>query len=294
VLSGRTITWTTSDAAVAVVSSQGIVTAVAPGGPVTITATSEGKTGTATVSVVVPVVTAVSVSPDVAAVGVGGTVALTATVVDQNGVVIASPAVTWSTSNSAIATVSEAGVVTGVAAGGPVTITASSSGKSGTASVTVSIDPCATSITINIGQTVSGTLASSDCAFEDGSYTDMYRLAVTTSARVQIDVSSAAFDAYLILFEVQSDGTSVAVGADNDTGPGNDARIVRTLAANTTYLIAANSLLPGQTGPYSIAVLTSTAIVADATTDSRSLVVLATKVPRSRIAAWQRVQTPPR
>lgn len=50
VLTGRTITWATSSQAVATVSTTGVVTAVA-GGSATITATSEGKSGTATVSV---------------------------------------------------------------------------------------------------------------------------------------------------------------------------------------------------------------------------------------------------
>lgn len=47
---GRVVTWTSGDVAVAAVSSNGLVTAVAMG-TATITATSEGKTGTATVSV---------------------------------------------------------------------------------------------------------------------------------------------------------------------------------------------------------------------------------------------------
>ena len=294
VLTGRTITWTTSDAAVAVVNSQGIVTAVAPGGPATITATSEGKTGSATVSVESPAVTSITVSPNVAGVGVGATVALTATAVDQNGVVIVSPTIAWSSSNTAVATVSQNGVVSGVEAGGPVTITAASSGKSGTASITVSIDPCAASIPITIGQTLSGTLTSTDCAFDDGSFVDMYRLAVAGSTRVQIDVSSSAFDTYLILFEVQADGTLVAVAFDNDAGPGADARIVQTLAANTTYLVAANSLLGGQTGPYSVSVQTSTAIAAEAASERSGATVLAKKVRRAGVFAGHRLAAPPK
>ncbi len=49
-LSGRTVTWSTSAAAIATVSQAGLVTA-AGGGTATITATSEGKTGNATISV---------------------------------------------------------------------------------------------------------------------------------------------------------------------------------------------------------------------------------------------------
>ena len=51
VLTGRTVVWASSDAGLASVSQTGLVTAIAEGGPVTITATSEGQTGTANVTV---------------------------------------------------------------------------------------------------------------------------------------------------------------------------------------------------------------------------------------------------
>ncbi len=49
-LTGRTVTWTTSTGTVATVSSVGLVTAVGPGSA-TITATGEGKTGLAAITV---------------------------------------------------------------------------------------------------------------------------------------------------------------------------------------------------------------------------------------------------
>jgi hypothetical protein len=55
VLTGRTVTWTSSDTTKARVSATGLVTAVAVGSA-TITATSEGKAGTATVTVAVPAI----------------------------------------------------------------------------------------------------------------------------------------------------------------------------------------------------------------------------------------------
>ncbi len=48
------------------------------------------------------------------------------------------PSCVWSSANTALATVSSSGLATGVAAGGPVSITATSGAISGTASVTVS------------------------------------------------------------------------------------------------------------------------------------------------------------
>jgi hypothetical protein len=51
-LTGLTIGWTSSDESIATVSSTGLVMGVAPGGPVTITASSDGVIGTATATVV--------------------------------------------------------------------------------------------------------------------------------------------------------------------------------------------------------------------------------------------------
>jgi alpha-tubulin suppressor-like RCC1 family protein len=140
VLTGRSVTWQTGNAAVATVSGSGVVTAVAAGGPVTITATSEGRSGTAQVTVSAPLpapVNTVALTGGGASIGVGATTTFTATLRDAANSILTGRAVVWATSNAAVATVSQAGVVTGVTAGGPVTITATSEGKSGTAQVTV-------------------------------------------------------------------------------------------------------------------------------------------------------------
>ena len=254
ILTGRGVTWTSSNNAVATVSGTGLVSAVSVGGPVTITAMSEGQTGSASVTVVAPTVTTVSVSPSVTSVSSGGSTPLTVVVRDQNNVIMTGQVATWTTGNAAIATVSPAGIVTGVAPGGPVTITATVAGKSGTASVTVTSSPCDASTPITIGQILNGTLSTSDCALQDGSFMDQYQITITTDGRLQFDVSSASFDAYLILFLRNPDGSTVAVGADDNAGGGTNARITRTVAAGETYVIGANSLLANATGAYTVSV----------------------------------------
>jgi hypothetical protein len=136
-LSGRTVTWTTDNAQVATVSATGLVTGVAVGSA-TVTATSEGKSGTShvTVTAAPAPVASVEVAPATATVSVGSTVQLTATPEDAAGQPLTGRTVTWTTDNAQVATVSGAGLVTGVAAG-TATITATSEGRSGTASVTV-------------------------------------------------------------------------------------------------------------------------------------------------------------
>jgi uncharacterized protein YjdB len=149
VMTGQTVTWSTNNAAAATVNSSGVVTGVAAGSA-TITATSSGKTGTSSISVtaVPPVVTTVTVAPTSASVVAGATTTLVATVKDQNGNVMTGQTVTWSTNNAAAATVNSSGVVTGVAAGSA-TITATSSGKTGTSSITVTaVAPVVTTVTV--------------------------------------------------------------------------------------------------------------------------------------------------
>ena len=166
VLTGRAVTWSSSNTGIATVSSSGVVTGVASGSA-TITATSEGKNGTASATVTPVPVASVSVSPGAPSVTVGQTVQLTATARDANNNVLTGRAVTWSSSNTGIATVSSSGVVTGVAAGSA-TITATSEGKSGTASVTVSAVPVASvsvspaTPSVTVGQTVQLTATAYD------------------------------------------------------------------------------------------------------------------------------------
>jgi hypothetical protein len=148
--------------------------------------------------------------------------------------------------------------VTGVAAG-TATITATAQGASGTASVTVANATggtrCATSNAISTitpttaGTTINGALTSTDCTLSDGTFADIYRLTVTVSTPVQIDLTSTAFDAYLVLFDASLGG----VAEDDDSGGGTNSRITRTLAPGT-YYIAANAFDVGVTGAYSLTV----------------------------------------
>ena len=134
-MSGATVTWATSAAAVATVSSAGLVTAVADG-TATITATSGSATATSAVTVA-HVASSVEVSPSTKTLtSVGDTVTVSATVKDAGGTAISGATVTWSSSDTTVATVSSAGLVTAVA-DGTATITATSGSASATSAVTV-------------------------------------------------------------------------------------------------------------------------------------------------------------
>ena len=107
----------------------------------TITATSEGQSGSSAISVTAPVAT-VGVTPTPSSLTVGQTVQLTATPRDAGGNALTGRVVTWGSSSTNVATVNGNGLVTGVAAGS-VTITATSEGRSGTAAVSVTPTPVA-------------------------------------------------------------------------------------------------------------------------------------------------------
>jgi uncharacterized protein YjdB len=143
VLTGSVVTWSTGNANVASVNStSGLVSAVGAGST-TITATSEGVTGTASLSVTTttPVaVASVSVSPSSSSFLVGAAVQLSATTLDANGNVLTGRVITWSSANTSIASVNSTGLVTAIVVGSA-TITATSEGQSGSATVNVQALP---------------------------------------------------------------------------------------------------------------------------------------------------------
>ena len=146
VLTGRTITWASSNTAVLTVSASGspaTVTAVGAG-TATITATSETVSSSPTPTITVnqaPVAT-VTVSAPTTSMVVGGTQQLTATLKDASNNTLTGRTVSWVSSNAAVLTVSPASGTTGAttvtAVGvGTATITATSETKTGTSTITV-------------------------------------------------------------------------------------------------------------------------------------------------------------
>src|SRR6266568_2578368 len=134
-LSGRVVTWSSSNPSVASVNTGGFVTSSAAGSA-TITAASEGQSGTSAITVTSVPVATVSVSPASATVLAGQTVQLSATPKDVNGNPLTGRTITWSSSNTSVATVNSSGLVSCVVAGSA-TITATSEGQSGTSAITV-------------------------------------------------------------------------------------------------------------------------------------------------------------
>ena len=135
----KNVTWSTSNASIATVDANGLVTAVSAG-TATITVTTEDgtKTASCTVTVTVPV-TGVTLSQTQASLYYNrtpNTLTLTATVAPDNAT---NKDVTWTSSDSTVATVDQNGLVTALARGTAViTATTVDGGKTATCTVTVS------------------------------------------------------------------------------------------------------------------------------------------------------------
>ena len=133
--SGLTVTWSSSASEIVSVDDEGNVSALSEG-KATITAEAGGVKATCDVTVSsasIPV-ESVTVSEESIEIKIGETFTLTATVLPENA---EDKTVTWSSSDNAIATVSDDGVVTGVAVGNA-TIVAAAGQRTAVCSVKVS------------------------------------------------------------------------------------------------------------------------------------------------------------
>src|SRR5512147_234596 len=88
-------TWESSQPSVASVDASGVVTGVAAGGPVTITARAQGQSGTAQITVIAVPVATVALTPATATAALGETAALTAAVRDADGNTLTGRTVVW-------------------------------------------------------------------------------------------------------------------------------------------------------------------------------------------------------
>ncbi len=168
VLPNRTITYTSGNTAVATVNEAGVVTGVAAGSA-QITATSEGKSGSVTLTVSTTLVGSVTVTPPSVTVNVGATVTLTGAAFDAGSTPLPGRVFAWRSANPAIATVTSLGIVRGMGAG-TVAITGTSEGKNATSTVTVIVPPVASvtvapaTATVGLGDSLQLTATVKDAA----------------------------------------------------------------------------------------------------------------------------------
>lgn len=125
------------------------------------------------------------------------------------------------------------------------------------------------------GQPVSGALTMDDQIQEDGQgrtfFSDAYRFSATgtTIVTIALDLRSAQFDAAILLYKLNSDGTISFLSFDDQTGGlssrnltnNNNALLITVLPDNGDYVVLASSadVAPDALGNYTLALTTGVA-----------------------------------
>lgn len=134
----KNVVWSSSNSMIASVSSSGLVTGVSEGSTtVTVTTEDGNKTASCTITITSPVpVSSVSLDKETLSLDISQTAQLTASILPETAY---NKAVSWTSSNPSVATVSSTGLVTGVSEGeASVTVTTEDGSKTDTCSITVS------------------------------------------------------------------------------------------------------------------------------------------------------------
>ena len=110
--------------------------------------------------------------------------------------------------------------------------------------------------TIRVGETVNGSLTSSDSLYPDKSYFKMYQFTAPTGQNVTIDLASDDFDPVLIIRGDDLDASII----NDDGGPGCSARVSRTFPSRGPYRILVNTTASPerQTGRYTLSITEGT------------------------------------
>lgn len=221
--SNLTVTWSSSNSAVATVSSNGTVTGVTAG-TATITANAGGTTGTDVVTVLAAVAS-VTIDHDGDTIIQGTSLQLTAVPHDGTGAALTGRTITYATSDASVLSVDNSGLVQAVGVG-TATITATCEGQAATATITV--EP--TAVTVTISTTASGAMAIADtrtytAAVRDG-HGNLLSHPVTWSVS---DQSIATITQAGVLTPIRAGIVDVRATADAVTGAYTQQIIVATV-----------------------------------------------------------------
>ena len=239
-LSDRDIAWTSSDPAVAVVDDTGGLLALASG-TAQIIATSEGVSGSATLTVNSPS-TSVSVTLDASSIAVGGTTSASATVRDASGQPVPDCAVTWSSSDAAIATVDASGAVSGLREG-TVSIRATCDGITGTAQLTVTrVSVASVTVTLDASAITVGANTRASAELRDASGGVLTGRAVAWSSS---NVTVAAVSSSGLVTGIAPGTASIRATSEGMSGE-SGITVTVVPVTSVTVTISSPSLLVGQ------------------------------------------------
>jgi uncharacterized protein YjdB len=197
VMTGKIPAWASSSPAIATIDAvSGLLRGVAVGS-VTVTAVVEGKSGTATSTIIPTAVASISIAPPNGTVFPGQVVALTTTLKDRNGVVVTGRIINWNSSNTRVATVDGSGKLSALSAGATA-ISATSEGISAALGVVVAVPvgtlaPAITTVspallTPGISATINGSNFNVDPA-SNGVYVSGVKGTVLTATPTELTVT---------------------------------------------------------------------------------------------------------
>ncbi|MEO6445599.1 MAG: Ig-like domain-containing protein [Gemmatimonadaceae bacterium] len=244
-LTGRTTTWSSSAATIASVDNSGIVLGVAPGSA-TITASIDGVPATQAVTVIPVPVALVVIDNRNPSVKQGGTLQVSAVTQDAIGRPLNGRTITWASANVAIATVSQAGLISGIASGSAY-IRASSEGKSDSVLMRVKslnaptlVSTAPTTWTPGATVTISGTNFAADVQSNEV-YINGARATVTSASASSVSVIVPSITA-LPCSPTGPVPVAVVVNGDSALGTANLAMATqRQLAVGESMLLTSAS-----------------------------------------------------
>ncbi len=240
------VAWSSSNTAIATISSGGLASAVAPGSA-TLSAALQGVTGTASFAVTGAFLVSIEVSTTKPTIAKGLTAQFVATgIFSDNSKHDLTTQVSWSATSSAVASVNSTGLVTGAGIGSTM-ISASSGASTGTATLAVTpailisivLSPAAPSIAKGVVQQFTATGVFSDQSLED--LTDQVTWSSSNGAAATVGNGEAA----------TVGGAAVTAGVAKTAGVGSTT-IVATLGSvsgNTLLTVTPATLVSIQVTP---------------------------------------------
>ncbi|OGL46418.1 MAG: hypothetical protein A2149_00080 [Candidatus Schekmanbacteria bacterium RBG_16_38_11] len=155
----------------------------------------------------------------------------------------------------------------------------------------VNESPGKEAVSINVGDSVTETLDSTDNSFY-GIFYDVYKFEGKALQTLTIKMSSNDFDTYLYLISPDD----AVLAQDDDSGGGTDSQITITLPEDGTYSIYANSAFEGAEGSYELSVIEPSASLLGAISGTLSLqpyITLSEEEPNDSLQTAQQVNSPP-
>lgn len=233
-VSAGTIAWTTGSSAIATVTTMGVVTGVGLG-----TSSVTATVGAVDVSAVVnveadPTPVALAVTPPTASTTVGESVQFSVVAVSATGEIVPAPALTWSSSTPAIASVTGSGVAQGQAVG-VTEIGAAGGGLVAVPAILMVTDDTATTCA-DIGEQEDWLVTLGFSWARTGVNTQNHRISAEHHGLINnFPMSRVYVDDTVVRISSQSGPWGSGSISDSDTNLGSDPVTVESLAGNGEF-----------------------------------------------------------